>query len=125
MSFDKVYVSLADSISLPRGPVIGNYAAEAMGWRWPMWELLWMAAAVLILIFFYLPETSGPHILYHRARRLRRLTGNKSLRAQSEIDQGKIQISEVVINALVRPAQMFWQDPAVLFADVSSFGLPV
>lgn len=100
------------------GPLIGNFAAEANGWRWPMWELTWLAGAAFALIFFCLPETSGPTILYWRAHRLRQATGNKKLRAQSEIDEQHINKNEVLFNALVRPAQMFLQDPAVMFTDV-------
>ena len=38
-------------------------------------------------MFFFLPETSSANILLNRAKRLRKLTGDNRLKAQSEIDQ--------------------------------------
>ena len=39
----------------------------------------------LVLLIFFLPETSSANILYRRARRLRKLTGKDNLRTEAEI----------------------------------------
>jgi hypothetical protein len=55
--------------------------------------MLWLSAPILCGFFFFLPETSSATILYYRARRLRRITGNDQYRSQSEIDQAKKQMT--------------------------------
>ncbi|ORY69418.1 major facilitator superfamily domain-containing protein [Leucosporidium creatinivorum] len=39
-------------------PVISAYAVQAKGWRWSMWEFLWIVGAIAVMIFFFLPETA-------------------------------------------------------------------
>lgn len=100
------------------GPVLSGYSVVAMGWRWSMWELLWMAAPCFIAMFFCLPETSSANILLRRAQRLRKLTGNSQLRSQSEINQGEMRISAILHDALIKPVEICLLDPAVLFVNV-------
>jgi DHA1 family multidrug resistance protein-like MFS transporter len=66
------------------GPLIGGFAVMEKDWSWSIWELMWMSGFTLVFCFFCLPETSGPNILCRRARRMRRVTGNLSLRSASE-----------------------------------------
>lgn len=67
------------------GPLVGGFAAQAEGWAWTIWELMWLCGFSLVLFIFFLPETSSSNILYRRTRRLRKLTGIQSLRCQPEI----------------------------------------
>ena len=99
------------------GPIISGFSVPAENWRWSLWEILWLAGPTFILMFFFLPETSGPNLLLRRARRLRKLTGNHHLLAQSEIDQANMNARQVTFEALVRPFQMMFTDPAVGFTD--------
>lgn len=69
-------------------------------------------------MFFFLPETSTPTILLHRAQRLRRLTGNNSLMAQCEIDQRHQTVSAIAVDALIKPLEITIKDPAILFVQV-------
>jgi MFS transporter, DHA1 family, multidrug resistance protein len=68
------------------GPLVGGFAAQANGWKWTIWELMWLSGACLLLLIFFLPETSSTNILYRRARRLRKLTGNQNLKSEPEIE---------------------------------------
>lgn len=68
------------------GPIIGGYLAPAMGWRWTIWAFTCLCALVLIIMFFLLPETSAANILYNRAKRFQKATGNKQLKSQAHID---------------------------------------
>lgn len=68
------------------GPLIGGFAGMAKGWRWTIWELLWLSGFALIVLFIALPETYGPNILSRRARRLRRMTGIKDLTTEAETE---------------------------------------
>lgn len=77
----------AFSIAAPiLGPLVGGFASTAKGWRWPIWELLWVSGFTLVLLFFFLPETYAPNILARRARRLRRITEDPNHRSQAEIE---------------------------------------
>ena len=77
-----------------------------------------MAAPVVLLMFVALPETSSSNILLRRARRLRTLTGNTRLKAQSEIDQGSLKIGAVIIESIVRPTEISVKDQAVLSTNI-------
>ncbi|KAJ5797264.1 GTPase-activating protein [Penicillium pulvis] len=68
------------------GPLIGGFAAEANGWKWPIWELMWLLGFALLVLFFLLPETSAANILYRRTRCLKKVTGNESLRCDAGLD---------------------------------------
>jgi DHA1 family multidrug resistance protein-like MFS transporter len=100
------------------GPVIGGFAAEAKGWRWPMWEIVWMASLALVSLLLFMPETSTPNILLRRARHLRKLTGDARLQSQSEIDQRHMQVSEIVSTALIRPVEIMRKDPSIFFMNL-------
>jgi len=99
------------------GPVIGGFAAQANGWRWPIYELIWISGFALIWLIILLPETLEANILLKRAQRLRKLTGNPNLRSQSEIDQASLSRTEVAYESLVRPFVLA-AEPAVLFANI-------
>ncbi|KAF5521053.1 Transporter mfs1 [Colletotrichum aenigma] len=100
------------------GPLLSGYAVTAKGWRWSLWEILWAAAPVFIVMFIFLPETSAPNILLRRAKRLRKLTGNSRFMSQSEIDQRDLKTSAVVIDALIKPLEITLKDPAILFVQI-------
>jgi len=100
------------------GPLLAGFAVTAKGWRWSLWEIFWAACPVLIAMFVLLPETSTPTILLRRAQRLRKLTGETRLMAQSEIDEAKLNPREVVIDALIKPMEITIKDPAILFVNI-------
>jgi len=99
------------------GPVIGGFPAQANGWRWPIYELIWISGFALIFLALFLPETYEPTILLRRAERLRKLTGNPHLRSQSEIDAASTKASDRLYEALVRPFVLA-AEPALFFANL-------
>jgi DHA1 family multidrug resistance protein-like MFS transporter len=100
------------------GPLLSGFAVEAKGWRWSLWIIFWAACPIVILMFTVLPETSTPNILLRKAKRLRKLTGESRLMAQSEIDQAKLSTREVAVDALIKPMEITIKDPAILFVNV-------
>lgn len=102
------------------GPLISGFAVPAKGWRWSLYESIWVSAPVLIALFVFLPETSSPNILLRRAQRLRKVTGSQKLMAQSEIDQRHMTVSGIAIDALIKPLEITLKDPAVMFVQVYS-----
>lgn len=75
---------------------------------------------MLIAFFIFMPETSSPNILLRRAQRLRQVTGNQKLMSQSEIDQRHLTVSDIAIEALIKPLEITLKDPAVMFVQVYS-----
>ncbi|KAL7927969.1 MFS general substrate transporter [Trichoderma austrokoningii] len=100
------------------GPLIGGFAAQAKGWRWPMWEVVWLSSIILVLLLTLMPEISPDNILLHRTRRLRKLTGNAHLQSQSEINQRHISTYSIVKTVLIRPTEIMLKDPSILFIHV-------
>jgi MFS transporter, DHA1 family, multidrug resistance protein len=100
------------------GPLfLGEFSAHVEGWRWTTWELLWLSGATLLLLFFY-PETSASNILYRRASRLRKATGNSSIRSASEIAAAAMSPRDRAVNVLVRPFVLNVQEPIVLVLNI-------
>ncbi|OKL57186.1 hypothetical protein UA08_07330 [Talaromyces atroroseus] len=102
------------------GPLLSGFAVPAENWRWSLYESIWASAPVLVALFIFMPETSGPNILLRRAQRLRKLTGSQKLMSQSEIDQSHMKVSGVAIDALIKPLEITIKDPAVMFVQVYS-----
>ena len=100
------------------GPLISGFSVPATNWHWSLWEILWLSGPIFVSLFFLLPETNSDTILLRRAARLRRLTGNPTLKSQSEIDQARLTVREVVVTSLWHPLQINALDPAVLFTSV-------
>ncbi|KAL5320280.1 hypothetical protein ACEPPN_011081 [Leptodophora sp. 'Broadleaf-Isolate-01'] len=100
------------------GPLMAGFAVSAKNWRWSLWEIVWMAAPMLIMLLTVTPETSTPNILLRRAQRLRKLTGDARLQAQSEIDQRHLTASGILVDALIKPIEITLKDPAIFFVNI-------
>lgn len=100
------------------GPLLSGFAVMAKGWRWSLWEIVWMSGPALVLMLLCLPETSAPTILLHRARRLRELTGDSRLLSQSEIDQKNIEPLPFFVNSMIKPIVITVKDPAIFFVNI-------
>ncbi|GKT43612.1 caffeine resistance protein 5 [Colletotrichum spaethianum] len=100
------------------GPVVGGFAAMAKGWRWPIWELMWLGGFIFVLLFFCLPETSSTNILYRRAKRLRKITGNNSLKSEPEVMAEGMTGRDIVMMCLVRPFTLNFTEPMVFLLNL-------
>ncbi|KAK5796019.1 hypothetical protein VI817_005304 [Penicillium citrinum] len=100
------------------GPLLSGFAVPVKGWRWSLYESIWASAPVFILMLLFLPETSSATILLRRAQRLRKVFNDNRFMSQSEIDQRNMRISDVAVDALVKPLEITIKDPAVLFVQV-------
>jgi len=86
---------------------VGGFAVQANmmrgkplhGWQWTIWELMWLSSFCLLFLFFALPETSSPNILYRRTKRLRQLTGDDRLTCEPEMAGEKMGPKDVRIDA--------------------------
>ncbi|MCJ1431851.1 hypothetical protein MMC27_001206 [Xylographa pallens] len=100
------------------GPTISSFAVVAESWRWSFWEILWMSGPVFIMWAFCLPETSASTILLHRAARLRQMSGNDRIRSQTEIDRQGLSSRAIAMDAVIKPFEIMFKDPAVMFTNV-------
>ncbi|CZS90656.1 related to FLR1-Putative H+ antiporter regulated by yAP-1 and involved in multidrug resistance [Rhynchosporium graminicola] len=96
------------------GPLVGGFAAQHRGWKWPIWELLWLSGFALIVLIVCLPETSSANILYRRSRRLRKLTGRTDLKCEPEIAGESMTTKDIAVMTLVRPFSLTFTEP-ILF----------
>lgn len=69
-------------------------------------------------MFIFLPETSSATILLRRAGRLRKIHNNSRFMSQSELNQRNMHISDIAIDALIKPLEITIKDPAVLFVQI-------
>ena len=99
------------------GPLVGGFAAQAKGWRWTIWELIWINSAMLVLIFCFLPETSASNILFRRAKRLRQEAGIEFIRAESEMESLDLSKKDVAYKTVVRPFVLCFQEPICLLLN--------
>ena len=99
------------------GPLVGGFVAQAKGWRWTIWELIWINCAMLVFIFCFLPETSSSNILYRRAKRLRQETGNAYIRAESELEVVDISKKAFAYKTVIRPFNLCFREPICLLLN--------
>lgn len=88
------------------------------GWRWTIWELLWLSGLGLAIIFVSLPETNSATILYYKAKRLRKITGNQNLKSQSEITQAEMTPGQIAKTSLVFPFTLCFTEPIVFLLNL-------
>ena len=100
------------------GPTLSSYAVKSLGWRFSSWELMIIAGPAYLAMLTLMPESSGPTILYYKAKRLREETGNENLMSDSERKQKNLKISSLLFDALIKPWEINALDPAILFTTV-------
>ncbi|KAH9478397.1 Caffeine resistance protein 5 [Psilocybe cubensis] len=99
------------------GPIMGGFAAMANGWKWPIYELLWLTGFTLILLIFWYPETNAETILLQRAQRIRKRTGMQHLTSDSEDKQAHLAFSSIIFESLLRPFQLM-TEPVILYLNL-------
>ncbi|KAJ5770246.1 uncharacterized protein N7511_002297 [Penicillium nucicola] len=96
------------------GPIIGGFITDSyLGWRWTAWITLIASSFFGLVALLVVPETYGPVLLQKRAARLRTETRNWAL--HSFLDEHKPTMSDIVTKYLLRPFQMLFQEPILLF----------
>jgi MFS transporter, DHA1 family, multidrug resistance protein len=100
------------------GPIVSGFSIPVKGWRWSMWEISWLSAPILVCWLFFLPETNPATILYWRAERLRKRTGNPKIRSQAEIDRKDMTAKGILSSAIIKPVEIMFKDWAVLYTNI-------
>ncbi|KAJ5921185.1 hypothetical protein N7466_009511 [Penicillium verhagenii] len=100
------------------GPLFSAYSVVREGWRWALWEILWISGPVFCVMLVFFPETSTDTILLRRAQRLRKVTGNPNIFSPSEISRGGQGVFSFMVSSLVKPLEIMAKDPAILFTNI-------
>ncbi|KAJ8607713.1 hypothetical protein MRB53_040101 [Persea americana] len=87
------------------GPVLGT-----------IWELMWLSGFCLVVLFFFLPESSASNIIYRRTARLRKVahTGDIPLRCGPEIEAENMSGKDIAMMVLIRPFSLTFTEPVLL-----------
>ncbi|KAG8677986.1 hypothetical protein FRC09_020221, partial [Ceratobasidium sp. 395] len=83
------------------GPLIGGFIGETIGWRWIYWVLFIFVGVVFIATVLLMPETLSSVLLRRRAERLRKETGDETLKSEAELLQ--VSMADKVKISLTRP----------------------
>ncbi|KAK4053477.1 hypothetical protein OIV83_001644 [Microbotryomycetes sp. JL201] len=102
------------------GPVIGGFAAQEKGWRWPFIELTILGGISLVVMTLYLPETLESNILLRKAARLRQCTGDTRYQSRAERETTGRFIPLKVAGHRIKYAFQLCGEPFVLYANVYS-----
>lgn len=97
------------------GPVAGGFLAGAKGWRWNFWLLVIVAGALTVVMVLVMKETYHPILLERKTQRLRKETGNPSLR--SKLDSG-LSPSDYFKRGIIRPLKMLAHSPIVMVMSI-------
>lgn len=99
------------------GPFIGGLLTQLVGWRWNFWFLCIVSGVSFITFSVFLPETSHATILYRRAARLRKLTGNPNIKCQHDLEEHTS--TKNVIKELI------WRPIFIAFFEPIAFALNI
>lgn len=108
--------SAAPFIGPAIGPLCGGFLGEARGWRWLYWIQLILAGVCWIILTFTVPETYAPVILDHRARKLRKQTGDAKFVTEKDLDSRPF--AERLRLILLRPLQLLFLEPIVFLISL-------
>ena len=107
------------------GPIAGAWIAQQTSWRWIFWSTSIADFFVVLLGIFYLKESYGPYLLYLKAKRLRKETGDENLCIKyRDIEEGSA-LRKITLNTF-RSFRMLFMQPIVIviaFYNAYSFGL--
>lgn len=100
------------------GPLIGAVLSVKGGWRWTFWFMLIISGCSFGVMGFFLPETYAPTLMYRRAKRLRKLTGNDAIKSIDELGEKKLSKDKILMEYLWRPIEVSIREPVVLLINV-------
>ncbi|CCE66167.1 hypothetical protein TPHA_0O02010 [Tetrapisispora phaffii CBS 4417] len=106
------------AISAPvLAPLLGAAMVVAEDWRWIFWFLLWLCAFTLVLLMLFMPETHHGNILYRRARRLRKQTGDDRWSTASAEKEKKLELGAFLLTAVYKPIKIIMREPIIAAID--------
>lgn len=68
----------------PTGPLIGAALTQQYGWRWTYWVMAIVGLLIALSCFLFMQESYAPVVLDHKARAVRRATGDARFQSAHE-----------------------------------------
>lgn len=103
--------SLAPLLGPALGPILGGIISDYTTWRWVFWATCCGDAVIQLFGLFFLQETYAPELLHRKAKRLRKETGNDTLRTEYESSDATLYTK--LGQAMVRPFRLLFTQPIV------------
>ncbi|KAI6115551.1 MFS general substrate transporter [Pisolithus croceorrhizus] len=95
------------------GPIVGGYLAQNnVSWRWLFWILTIFAGVCWVFVVLTIPETFAPIILVHKARDVRKRTGDNRYYAPFELR--KLSFAQRIESILARPFKVLFNEPMLI-----------
>lgn len=94
------------------GPLIAGLVTQALFWPWLFWVLSIFAAILTVLTLFFFPETYEPVLLYKKASKLRKSSGQTFV-SELELSAARQPLGERLRTGLTRPVRMLWSEPVL------------
>lgn len=108
--------SLGPMLGPIMGPIAGGFLGEDAGWRWICWVLSIASGIAAIATLLFQEETYPVVLLEQKAAKLRKQTGNKSLRSTfASLDRKP---SHVFARAIIRPLKLLFRSPIVTLLSI-------
>lgn len=122
----------------PLGAIFGGWIGERTNQGWCDWLSAILGLAIVIVLFFFMPETLSSQILKARAMELRKATGNEEYCTPIErnLKNSKQSFFMVVLNSIWQPVKFLATEPItlcfamyltivyiILFGDLESYPL--
>ncbi|CCH61304.1 hypothetical protein TBLA_0E02500 [Henningerozyma blattae CBS 6284] len=99
-------------------PLLGACMVVAKDWRWIFWFLLFLVAALLLVLSFFFPETHAGNILHRRCKRLRKITGDDRYYTAQYKKESTLEVNEFLKKCLLKPFRLIFQEPIILAFDL-------
>ncbi|TFL06776.1 major facilitator superfamily domain-containing protein [Pterulicium gracile] len=95
------------------GPTVAGYInVSGTSWRWVFWILSIFAGVCFLMIVFTVPETYVPVLLVHKAKRLRKETGDP--RYFAPMEREKLGAAEHVERIVAKPFKVLFREPVLI-----------
>lgn len=99
------------------GPIAGGYVSVGgIGWRWLFWILCIFSGLCGLLVFFAIPETYAPILLVHKAKKMRKETGEE--RWWAPLEKAEKSFGDVARDVLFKPFKILALEPMLIAITV-------
>ncbi|KAI5963064.1 uncharacterized protein KGF55_002856 [Candida pseudojiufengensis] len=106
------------------GPLLSGFINSTMNFRWTFYIMIMWTGLILALVVFFVPETYEPINLKHKAKRLRKETGDKRYYALSERNKTSL-IHSVLISSRRPFLLLFFDNMTMVLCFYTGFCLAI
>lgn len=110
--------SIAAVCAPSMGPLFGSILVVKGNYHWTFWFVCITSGCAFLVLSWFLPESYGKTILYRKAERLRKLTGNDKITSEGHIENSKMEVHEMAVDILWRPFELIIFEPVVLLINI-------